>query len=230
MTKKNLLMPEKTSEKTSEKTLEERLGEKSGKTSPDLILASASKSRRAMLLSAGIPCSFQAADVDEAAVKARMMAQKAAPEKISEQLAIDKALAVSPQHPGKVILGADQLLVCEGRIFDKPENGAEAAEHLRFFRGKSHILYTSYALIRDQKILLCETVCPNLTMRDFSEDYLQDYLQKSGGKILGSVGCYLLEDLGPQLFSEINGDYFAILGLPLLNVMENLRKLNILKL
>ena len=198
--------------------------------SSELILASASKSRRTMLTNAGIPCSFEAADIDETAVKDRMIREKSPPEKISEQLAIDKALTISPNHPGKVVLGADQLLVCEGQIFDKPHDAVEAMAHLKFFRGKRHILYTSYALIRGREILRCETVQPSLVMRNFSEAFLADYLQKSGDKILGSVGCYLLEDLGPQLFSEINGDYFAILGLPLLNVMENLRKLNILKI
>lgn len=195
-----------------------------------LILASASKPRRALLKNAGINCLSQAAEIDEAAVKDAMIKQGANPEKISERLAVEKAQAISLTHPDRVILGADQLLVCEGQIFDKPRNMTEAEKHLRYFRGKSHYLYTSYALIRNQEILNCHTECPELIMREFSDEFLTAYLQNSGSKILASVGCYLMEDLGPQLFSEIKGDYFAILGLPLLNVMEKLRKLNILKL
>ena len=196
---------------------------------PTLVLASASASRRAMLKNAGIDCRAEAADIDEAAVKTTLQNQGAAPEEISERLAQDKALVLSKKYPGAIILGADQLLVCAGRIFDKPRDRAEAENHLRFFRGKSHMLYTSYALVREGKVLISETERPALTMRDFSDEFLANYIEKSGDKILKSVGCYLLEDLGPQLFSEINGDYFSILGLPLLGVMENLRKLNILK-
>jgi len=191
-------------------------------------LASASPSRRAMLKKSGIDFLVEAADIDEAAVKDTMARHGAAPDRISEQLAINKAQAIAPHHPGKIILGADQLLVCAGQTFDKPRDLAEAKAHLQFFCGKSHYLYTSYAMILDQEILVCETVCPCLTMREFSAAFLAAYLEKSGERILGSVGCYLLEDLGPQLFSEIDGDYFAILGLPLLNVMENLRKRAIL--
>jgi septum formation protein len=194
----------------------------------DLILASASKSRQTMLRNVGIPCLFEAANIDEAAIKNKMMMAGALPEKISEKLALDKALLISKKYPDKVILGADQLLFCAGRFFDKPKNRTEAREHLLFFRGKDHILYTSYVLVLNDKVLICETVNPRLTMRDFSDSFLDYYLDQSGDRILNSVGCYLLEEMGPQLFSEINGDYFAILGLPLLNVMENLRKLNIL--
>jgi len=196
----------------------------------ELILASASLSRRRMLRQAGIPCLCEAANIDEAAVKENMRGKGAAPEKISEQLAKDKAFAVSQKHPDKIILGADQILVCDGKLFDKPHNLPEALEHLRFFRGKSHCLYTSYALVKRQELLVCETVQPCLTMRNFSEEFLQDYVKKTGDKLLSSVGCYLLEDLGPQLFSDIKGDYFAILGLPLLHVMANLRKLTVLKI
>lgn len=196
----------------------------------NLVLASASRSRRAMLKDAGISCLFEKADIDEAAIKKDMVRQAVSPERISEQLAKSKALAVSPKYPGKIILGADQLLVCEGQIFDKPQDIKEAEKHLRFFRGKSHYLYTSYALVRDGEVLICKTDRPCLVMRNFSEEFLAEYLQKSGIKILNSVGGYLLEDEGSQLFCEINGDYFAILGLPLLNVMENLRKLNILNI
>lgn len=179
--------------------------------------------------SAGIPCVFEAAHIDEGAVKKAMVRQGAAPEKISERLARDKARAIGLGYPGKVILGADQILVCEGRIFDKPCHMQDAESHLRFFRGKRHTLYTSYALMRDGRVLNCQTLRPCLVMRNFSDDFLTGYLQKSGPEILNTVGCYMLEESGLQLFSEIDGDYFTILGLPLLNVMENLRKLNILE-
>lgn len=196
----------------------------------NLILASASMSRRAMLHRVGIDCICQAADIDEGAIKDSMLLNKAAPEEISMALAISKAQIISPHYPGGIVLGADQILICDGKLFDKPCDPQEAMDHLRFFRGKTHYLYTSYALVQDGKVLVQKTECPRLTMRDFSKDFLQSYLQKSGDKILSSVGCYLLEDLGPQLFSDISGDYFTILGLPLLNVMENLRELNILEI
>ncbi|PHZ84247.1 septum formation protein Maf [Paremcibacter congregatus] len=196
---------------------------------PSLVLASASRSRRQMLEKAGIECITQAADIDEGAVKIRLQASGAGPEEISEALAVEKARVVAQDHPGKVILGGDQILVCEGRLFDKPVNREEAATHLAFFRGKQHYLYTSYALLRGDQVLTCETVRPRLVMRDFSADFLEDYLDRSGDKILSSVGGYLLEDLGSQLFSEIEGDYYAILGLPLLQVMRDLRALKILK-
>ncbi len=195
-----------------------------------LILASASRSRRRMLEDAGVFCRFEAADLDEASIKNTMIARGARPAEISEKLAIEKALLISQRHPENIILGADQLLVCEGKIFDKARNLKEAKDHLLFFRGKSHSLYTSYALVKDQKILFCETVCPQLTMRNFSAEFLEDYLDKSDEEILNSVGCYFLEDKGSQLFSDINGNYFAILGLPLLNVMDSLRRLKCLKI
>lgn len=197
---------------------------------PSLILASASRSRRRMLTDAGLSCLFEAADLNEGLIKNTLINQGASPSEISEKLAIEKAMAIGQKYPESIILGADQLLVCEGRVFDKAKNLAEAKEHLMFFRGKTHCLHTSYALIKGQNILFCETVCPQLTMRDFSEEFLEDYIDQSGEKILNSVGCYLLEDRGSQLFSEIKGNYFAILGLPLLNVMENLRKLKCLKI
>jgi len=196
---------------------------------PRLILASASASRRTMLQRAGIACDFAAADIDEAAVKRQMQRRNAAPERISEHLAYLKARAVSRKNPGRLVLGADQLLVCDERIFDKPRDMDEVADHLRFFRGRSHYLHTSYALVQDLEARVIATKSPRLVMRDFSEDFLRRYLEISGEKILGSVGCYLLEDMGPQLFSEINGDYFTILGLPLLEVMDNLREMNILQ-
>lgn len=197
--------------------------------SPELILASASQARRALLEKASIAFSIVAADIDEDYLKAKMNEQGVKPEAFSIELALSKARAISQQYPDKVILGADQLLICQDRSFDKAKNLQEAEQHLRFLRGKTHHLYTSYALMKNQEIIVAETICPSLTMRNFSDIFLENYLQKSGSIILNSVGCYMLEDLGSQLFSEIKGDYFAILGLPLLNVMENLRKLNILK-
>lgn len=193
---------------------------------PALILASASPSRRALLRQAGIDCRFAATDLDEAAIKQEM--GDATPAQLSERLALAKAMAVSRDNPDHVVLGADQLLVCENRIFDKPCTLAEAAEHLRFFRGRSHFLSTSYALVRASRTLAVRTVTPRLVMRNFSETFLQEYLAASGPALLNSVGCYLLEARGPQLFSEITGDYFTILGLPLLAVMADLRELDIL--
>ncbi len=120
-------------------------------------------------------------------------------------------------------------MVCDGQLFDKPRDMAEAKQHLQFFRGKSHYLYTSYALVQGDEILHQETVIPELIMRDFDDDFLDHYLENSGEKIVSSVGCYLLEERGPQLFDEIKGDYFTILGLPLLKVMGQLRDRGLLR-
>lgn len=196
---------------------------------PSLVLASASRSRRNMLEKAGISCGLQAANLDEGAVKTRLSQAGASPDIISETLAMEKARHVAKAHPGKIILGADQLLVCDDKIFDKPATLQEAETHLHFFRGKEHFLYTSYALVQEGETLIRYTERPRMVMRNFSEVFLTEYLEKSGSKILSSVGCYLLEDLGSQLFEKIDGDYYTILGLPLLHVMTSLRDLGVLR-
>ncbi len=194
---------------------------------PPLILASKSAARRAVLAGAGAPFEVATAGVDEDAAKQILLAQGASPRTVAEALAEQKALAVSRARPGLVI-GADQTLELEGRLYDKVETLEAAGARLRLLRGKPHQLHSAVTVARDGALVWRETVSATLVMRDFSDAFLDSYLAREGEAALGSVGCYRLESLGAQLFSRIEGDYFAILGLPLLGLLELLRQHQVL--
>ena len=185
-----------------------------------LILASGSAARREMLQRAGVEALAVASDVDEAALKAGF--RGAAPD-LALALAQAKALAVARAHPGAVVIGADQLLVCDTKIFDKPADLAEAAAHLRLLSGRTHELITAVCAVRDDELLWTHVAQARLTVRRLSEDFIARYLAAEGGHILGCVGAYRLEGWGAQLFERIEGDYFTILGLPLLALLAFLR-------
>ncbi|MDD9798112.1 MAG: Maf family protein [Alphaproteobacteria bacterium] len=156
-------------------------------------------------------------------------------ETLARQLAIAKAQSVAHSQAndkndkGGLVLGADQILTCAGRFFDKPQNMAEAADNLRFLRGKTHTLTAGVALIggggkyKKGEIIWQTSAVAHLTMHAFSDDFLAAYLQRAGEAVLASVGCYRLEAEGVHLFSHIEGDYFTILGLPLLPLLDALR-------
>ncbi len=188
-----------------------------------VILASKSAARRAVLDGAGVTYEATVAGVDEDAVKLELLAAGAGPREVAEALADRKALAVSSQRPGLVI-GADQTLDLDGRLYDKAPDLHQARQRLTVLRGKAHRLHSAVAVAQGGVVIWRETVTATLTMRDFSDTYLQDYLTLEGEAALGSVGCYRLEGPGAQLFSRIDGDYFAILGLPLLGLLELLRR------
>jgi septum formation protein len=188
-----------------------------------IILASKSAARRAVLTGAGVPFQVQVAGVDEDAVKTSLLAQGASPRDIADALAELKAIRVSQKTPGLVI-GSDQTLEFEGRLYDKAINLAEARERLKAMRGKPHKLHSAVVVAKDGAPIWREIVSATLTMRDFSDAFLDDYLEREGDEALGSVGVYRLEALGAQLFSKIEGDYFAILGLPLMGLMDLLRR------
>ena len=194
---------------------------------PPVILASKSAARRAVLQGAGVPFEAASADVDEDAAKARLLADGASPKAIAEALAEEKALAVSAARPGLVI-GADQTLEFEGGLYDKVETVAAARERLRLLRGKPHQLHSAIVVAFGGAPIWRETVSATLLMRDFSDAFLDSYLALEGEAALGSVGCYRLEGPGAQLFSRIEGDYFAILGLPLLRLLSLLRQHQVL--
>lgn len=187
-----------------------------------VILASKSTARRAVLQGAGVPFEIAVSGVDEDVLKMAMLAKGAGPKAIAEALAEEKALAVSRNRAG-VVVGADQTLDLEGVLYDKVESLADAAERLKLLRGKPHLLHSAVTAAVDGEIVWRETASAKLTMREFSDAFLDTYLSVEGESALGSVGCYRLEGLGAQLFAAIEGDYFTILGLPLMGLLELLR-------
>ncbi|PZQ65482.1 MAG: septum formation protein Maf [Phenylobacterium zucineum] len=188
-----------------------------------VILASKSAARRAVLDGAAVPYEVLVAGVDEDAVKTGLLAEGATPRDIADALAELKALRVSRGRTGFVI-GADQTLDLDGQLYDKAEDIDAARERLKILRGKTHKLHSAVVVARDGAPIWREVVTARLTMRDFSDAFLDEYLRTEGPQSLGSVGCYRLEGPGAQLFSRIEGDYFAILGLPLMGLLDLLRR------
>ena len=188
-----------------------------------IVLASQSAVRRRLLEAAGVAFETVTAPVDEGAIRAELLAARQSPVSIAQHLAVEKASVVSRQRPAAWVLGADQVLEFEGRIVSKSQSLGEAAVLLRQLRGRSHRLISGVALVRDKTTVWQHSDTATLTMRSFSDEFLDGYLARAGEAILGSVGCYHLEGLGVQLFDRIEGDYFTILGLPLLPVLAALR-------
>ncbi|MDG1707863.1 MAG: Maf family nucleotide pyrophosphatase [Emcibacteraceae bacterium] len=192
------------------------------------ILASKSASRQKLLKNAGLMFEVLPANIDENLIKREMLKSGSSVLDIAERLACEKALKISQESPDQYIIGGDQMLTCGDQLFNKARTVLEAKEHLKFFKGKVHTLTTSLAIAKDNKIIWAYTSEPKLTMRDFSDEFLEDYMSNAGGALLHSVGCYYLEENGIQLFSEIKGDYYDILGLPLLPLLKKLRDLNLI--
>lgn len=194
---------------------------------PALILASQSRIRRQLLESAGLSCESRPAAIDEASIKASAQAEAIPPGEAALWLAELKAERI--RAPGAMVIGADQLLSCEGRWFDKASDLRQAREQLLFLRGKSHLLHTAVSVMKNGQVIWHHIATPKLTMRAFSEQFLDEYIAAEGEELLHSVGAYRLEGPGVQLFSKIEGDHNAILGLPLLELLEFLRQQGILK-
>ena len=188
-----------------------------------VILASKSAARRAVLQGAGVPFESVVAGVDEDAVKTSLLAEGASVRDIADALAELKAIRVS-RGRAEFVVGADQTLEFEGRLYDKAETVDEARERLKTLRGKPHRLHSAVVVAKDGAPIWREVATATLTMRDFSDAFLDEDLRVEGDEALGSVGCYRLEGPGAQLFSRIEGDYFAILGLPLLGLLDLLRR------
>jgi len=195
--------------------------------SASIILASKSAARRAVLQGAGVPFETAVAGVDEDAAKIELLAKGASPKDVAEALAEQKAVRISGTRPGLVV-GADQALEFEGGLYDKVDTVAAARERLKLLRGKPHQLHSAVVVARDGVPIWRETVSATLAMRDFSDTFLEAYLADEGEAALGSVGCYRLEGPGAQLFARIEGDYFTILGLPLLGLLDLLRQHEVL--
>lgn len=195
-----------------------------------IVLASGSKARAAVLAAAGVTFEVAVAGVDEAAMKAGLLAQGNGPREVADALAELKAVRVSRKQPGALVIGADQTLDLDGQLFDKAETMAEARDRLQHLRGKTHKLHSAVVVARDGEVIWREVPAARLTMRPFTDDFLDAFLARGGESLLGSVGCYRLEDDGVQLFSRINGDYFTILGLPLMGLLDLLRRYGALPL
>jgi septum formation protein len=196
--------------------------------SPRLVLASKSVTRRAVLDGAGVAYEAVGSGVDEESAKVELLAKGASPSQIADALALEKALAVSEGRL-ELVIGADQTLELDGRLYDKAETVDEARARLIALRAKPHQLHSAVVVAQNGTAIWRETESATLTMRDFSDDFLDAYLAAEGEAVLGSVGCYRLEGLGVQLFSKIEGDYFTILGLPLMGLLDVLRSRGVLR-
>ena len=188
-----------------------------------VILASASSSRRAMLEAAGVVFAVRPADLDEDSVTRSLIVQGASGRAIAEALAEAKALAVSAHEDDALVLGADQVLVCGNTLINKAVDEHSARRTLLTLKGADHTLISAAALARGGRVLWRRSEAAILSMRDFSDAFLDAYLAAEMPDILGSVGCYRIEGRGVQLFEKVSGDQFCIRGLPLLAVLGALR-------
>jgi len=194
----------------------------------ELVLASASASRASILRAAGIAFEQKPARVDEDALKESMRLDGANAGETALALAVLKARRISAQNPEAFVIGADQLLDCAGVWFDKPKDRDGAAENLHALSGKKHELATALCVMREGASLWTHIARPALHMRVLNDDMIEAYLDAAGDQVLSSVGAYQLEGLGAHLFERIEGDWFSILGLPLLPLVAFLRENGIL--
>jgi septum formation protein len=187
-----------------------------------LVLASKSAPRRALLEAAGIPIEVRPADIDERAVERAAVANAAG--EVAALLAREKARAISVGMPSRLVLGADQTLVLGNRRFDKPADVAAARAQLCTLAGRTHELHSAIAFVRDGEVLGETVQVARMTMRAFSDRFLDAYLEAVGPAVMASVGAYQLERYGVHLFERVEADHFTILGLPLLAALDFLRQ------
>lgn len=188
-----------------------------------IVLASSSPFRRMLMENAGLIFDARAADIDERAIEAGL--GDSSPDEIAAALALAKAEDVSRHVPGALVIGSDQTMSLGARVYHKPKSLAEARENLLSLSGKTHRLNSAVALVRDGQIVWRHVAHADLTVRTLSEDFVDRYLASVGSKAFSSVGAYQLEGEGIQLFSAIEGDYFTILGLPMLPLLAKLREI-----
>lgn len=189
-----------------------------------LILASASATRRAMLDAAGVPYKAQPSTIDESAYKQQLGDPKAA----ALQLAVAKALDVSQAEPEAWVIGSDSIVSVDGRMFDKPASRNDAADHLRFFSGKTMELTSAVALARDGKVDWTHSETARLQVRPLSGNFVDSYLDQEWPQVGHCVGVFRIEGRGVNLFDNIAGDHFAILGMPLIPLLTALRQRDII--
>lgn len=193
----------------------------------DFILASGSQIRRQVLEGAGVPFSVDKPEVDEAAIKDQRA--DLAPAEMALLLGRTKAETVSRNRPGALVLGADQTMELDGQLLDKLPEAGLARARLTAMRGKPHHLHSGLALCRDGECVWSHQQTSTLHVRDFSDDFLDRYLDEAGFALTASVGAYAFEGLGAQLFERVEGDYYAILGLPLLPLLAALRDFGVIE-
>jgi septum formation protein len=187
-----------------------------------LVLASRSAARQALLRAAGIPVEVHPADIDERSVEAEASSQPA--DAIAMLLARAKAVAVAKSYPGRLVLGADQTLALDAKLFAKPADHAGARTQLRMLSGRTHELHSAIVFVQDAMVLFAHVGTARLTMRSLSDRFLDVYLDAVGSAATASAGAYQIEGPGIQLFERIDGDYFTVLGLPLLPTLDFLRR------
>ena len=184
-----------------------------------IILASASEIRADLLRRARLDFEVAPGRIDEQAVRESHQAEGGTPRDLADLLAELKALKVSDRHPGALVIGADQILECEGRIFGKPESRSEGAEQLRFLSNRTHRLLSAAVVCQDGRPLWRHVGQVRMTMNPLSEAFIDAYLTRTWDEVRHSVGCYQIEAEGVRLFSRIEGDFFHILGLPLIELL-----------
>jgi septum formation protein len=188
-----------------------------------LVLASGSGVRARMLRQAGLEFVIAPVRVDETAIRDALIAEAAPPRDIADALAETKALRASARHPGALVIGADQILDCDGSIFAKPETPEDAIGQIRRLSGRTHRLHSAAVVCRDGQSLWRHVGQAELTMADLGETYVADYVARNWTSIRDSVGGYKIEEEGVRLMSRIEGDCFTILGLPLIALLTWLR-------
>ena len=189
-----------------------------------IVLSSSSATRRKLLAQAGLSFKTAKPPVDEAIIKADLKSSGATAEQVADQLAESKANSVAEILPGAFVIGADQMLECDGVWLDKPADRVGAKDHLMRLRGKTHQLITAAVIAHEGRIIWRRGDIAKMTMRDFSDEFLDQYIEEAGEGAVRSVGAYELEGIGAQLFDRIEGDFFSILGLPLIPLLAALRE------
>jgi septum formation protein len=191
---------------------------------PQIILASASVIRRKMLVDAGVTVDAQPARVDEEGIRAALLAEGAKPRDIADTLAEMKARKLADRNMEAVVIGSDQVLVFDGKVWGKAEDQGAARAQLALLRGRSHMLISAVVVYHGGEPVWRHVAEVRLTMRDFSDAYLDDYMARNWEEVRHSVGAYQLEHEGSRLFDRIDGDYFTVLGMPLLPLLNYLSR------